>query len=148
MKKTILFFTIFLILMFNNVFVFAAFEDGVDNSFYITGGLDFSKEAQATFDKTRTITGKADEGTTVLITVYEKLPQKKQQLKEIETYNITVGASGYFNQTIDLVFGENVINIDFKQGKKTDSISTSITRKKSEIKNELEQAIILPRARR
>lgn len=148
MKKTILFLFTFFLLMFNNVFVFAASEDNTDNSFYITGGLDFSKQSQVTFDKTRTITGKADEGTTVVITVYEKLPQKKQQLKEIETYKTTVGASGYFNQTIDLVVGENVVNIDFKQDKKTDTISTSITRKKSEIKNELEQAIILPNARK
>lgn len=148
MKKIILFLCTFFLLMFNNVFVFAASEDATDNSFYITGGLDFSKQSQATFDKTKTITGKADEGTTVVITVYEKLPQKKQQLKEIATYKITVGASGYFNQTVELVVGENVVNIDFKQGKKTDSIVTSITRKKSEIKNELEKAIILPKDRK
>lgn len=150
MKKLIL--TIILLLTnFNSILVYAAsISDNEDNSnFAITGGLDFSKDTDSTFDKIKTIIGKADEGATITITVYEKLLEKEEELKENEKYTIVVGASGYFSQTINLVVGENIIDIDVKF-KEKESIcnSTSIIRKKSEIKSELEQAIILPRNRK
>lgn len=152
MKKLILTLaTIFLLILSNSIFAYAASVSNseVNSGFSITGGLDFSKEAKSTFDKTRTITGKAPEGSTVTITVYEKLLEKEEELKEVDKYTVVVGASGYFSQTVNLVVGENVIDISVKdKNNKYSNVSTAITRKKSEIKNELEQAIILPRTRK
>lgn len=142
--------TTFLLIFSNSFLAFAASASNEENnSFAITGGINFSKESESTFDKTRTIVGKAEEKSIVTVTVYEKLLEKQEELKEIEKYKIVVGASGYFSQTINLSIGENVVEIKVKDiDKKSSSISTSITRKKSEIKNELEQAIILPRNRK
>ncbi len=142
--------TIFLLVLFNSFSAFAASASNyeVNSGFSITGGLDFSKEAKPTFDKTRTITGKAQEGNVITISVYEKLLEKKEELKEVDKYTIIVGASGYFSQTINLAIGENIIDIDVKNENKKSSVSTSITRKKSEIKKEIERAIILPRTRK
>ena len=145
MKKLILTLsTIFLLVFTNSFFVFAESNTSQVN-FDITSGL----ESKTTFDKTRTITGKADEKSIVTISVYEKSLEKEEELKEIETYKIVVGASGYFSQTINLNVGENIIKISVKdKNNNTDTISESINRKKSEIKNELEQAVILPRVRK
>ncbi len=152
MKKLILTLaTIFLLILSNSFSVFAASVSNseVNSRFCITGGLDFSKDIKSTFDKTRTITGKAQEGDTVTIYVYEKLLEKQEELKEVDKYTVVVGASGYFSQTINLAVGENIIDINVKDEEdKSSSVSTSIIRKKSEIKNELEKAIILPRTRK
>ncbi len=152
MKKLILILaTIFLLTLSNSFLAYAASisDSEVNSSFSITSGLDFSKGAKSTFDKSRIVTGKAKEGSTVTITVYEKLLEKEEELKEIDKYEIVVGASGYFSQTINLNVGENIIDINVTDiNDKSASISTSIIRKKSEIKNELEQAIILPRSRK
>ncbi|WP_250278603.1 hypothetical protein [[Clostridium] colinum] len=151
MKKLILILSTIFILILNNSFLtFAAsVSNEVKSNFYITGGLDFSKDCQATFDKTRIITGKAEEGSTVTIIVYEKLLEMKEELKELERYKIVVGASGYFSQTLNFAIGENIICVNVKdKNNKTSSAKTSITRKNSEIKNELEQAVILGRTRK
>ena len=149
-KLTLTLAIIFLLTLFNGFLVFAASASNseVDSGFSITSGLDFSKEAKSTFDKAITITGKAEEGSTITIAVYEKLLEKEEKLKEVEKYKIVVGASGYFNQTINLVIGENIIDINFTKDNKSYSNTTSIKRKKSEIKSELEQAIVLPRTRK
>lgn len=152
MKKLILILaTIFLLTLSNSFLAYAAsISNGeVNSSFSITSGLDFSKEVKSTFDKSKIVTGKAKQGSIVTITVYEKLLEKEEELKEIDKYEIVVGASGYFSQTINLNVGENIIDINvIDTNDKSTSISTSINRKKSEIKNELEQAIILPRTRK
>lgn len=149
-KLTLTLAIIFLLTLFNGFLVFAASASNseVDSGFSITSGLDFSKEAKSTFDKAITITGKAEEGSTITITVYEKLLEKEEELKEVNKYKIVVGASEYFNQTINLVIGENIIDINVNKDNKSYSNTTSIKRKKSEIKSELEQAIVLPRTRK
>ncbi len=149
-KLTLTLATIFIFTVFNSFLVFAASASNseVDGGFSITSGLDFSKETKSTFDKTITITGKAEEGSTITITVYEKLLEKEEELKEVNKYKIVVGASEYFNQTINLVIGENIIDINVNKDNKSYSNTTSIKRKKSEIKSELEQAIVLPRIRK
>lgn len=152
MKKLILVLaTMFLLIFSNSVFAYAASisDSEVKSNFSITGGLNLSKEINSTFDKVKTVTGKADEGSTVTITVYEKLLEKEEKLKEVDKYKIVVGASGYFTQNINLNVGENIVDIEVKdKNNKSSSVSTTITRKKSEIKNELEQAIILSRTRK
>ena len=149
-KLTLTLATIFIFNVFNSFLVFAASASNseADSGFSITSGLDFSKETKSTFDKTITITGKAEEGSTITITVYEKLLEKEEELKQINKYKIVVGASEYFNQTINLVIGENIIDINVNKDNKSYSNTTSIKRKKSEIKSELEQAIVLPRIRK
>ena len=149
-KLTLTLAIIFLLTLFNGFLVFAASTSNseVDSGFSITSGLDFSKEAKSTFDKAITITGKAEEGSTITIAVYEKLLEKEEELKEVNKYKIVVGASEYFNQTINLVIGENIIDINVNKDNKSYSNTTSIKRKKSEIKSELEQAIVLPRIRK
>ena len=151
MKKFMAIFIITFILIINNVFLAFAKNISKENTttFTITSGLDFYKENNATFDKTRTITGKANEKSIVTIKVYEKTTEKEKELKEIESYKIVVGASKFFSQTINLSLGENIVDIIYSDKNEKDfNVSTSIIRKKSEIKNELEQAIILPRTRR
>ena len=134
-KLTLTLAIIFLLTLFNGFLVFAASASNseVDSGFSITSGLDFSKEAKSTFDKAITITGKAEEGSTITITVYEKLLEKEEELKEVNKYKIVVGASEYFNQTINLVIGENIIDINVNKDNKSYSNTTSIKRKKSEI---------------
>ena len=152
MKKLILVLaTMFLLIFSNSVFAYAASisDSELKSNFSITGGLNLSKEINSTFDKVKTVTGKADEGSTVTIIVYEKLLEKEEKLKEVDKYKIVVGASGYFTQNINLNVGENIVDIEVKdKNNKSSSVSTTITRKKSEIKNELEQAIILSRTRK
>ncbi len=150
MKKIVIVLaTTFLLIFSNNFLVFSASISNETSNVSVTGGVDFSKESESTFDKTRTIVGKAQEKSTVIIIVYEKLLEKQEKLKEIEKYKIVVGPSGYFSQTVNFSIGENIVEIKVKDiDKKPSTISTSIVRKKSEIKNELEQAIILPRTRK
>ena len=145
MKKLIFFPTIIFSLLINTVSVLADFQPK-DEYFNITGGIELDKDFTSTFDKTKTITGTAPAGSVVSIFVYEKLPDNKQELILIDSYTITVGLTGYFTKTIDLVVGENIINIDFSKDKFTSYYSTTINRKKSEIKNELQQFIAIHRA--
>ncbi len=140
---------IFVLSLINSVVALAATQPKDDSpKFSITGGIELEQETKSTFDKSRTITGSAPIGSSVSISVYEKLPDKEEELKLIDSYSVVVGLTGYFSQTIDLVVGENVINIDVTKNKKVSSFSTTIKRKKSEIKNELEQVIYLTRARK
>lgn len=141
----------FVILSFSNVLAFAdSISDNnlKDVKFSIIGGIDLSKDNKGTFDKSRTITGKANEGSIITITSYEKLPQKEEKLKNTYEYSLVVGPSGYFSQNVDLVIGENIIVIEMKNNENVYKIKTNIKRKKSEIKNELEQAIVLSRIRK
>lgn len=141
---------IFILSFLNCIITLAATQSKTeDSNFSITSGIDLSEQTKTTFDQNKTITGYAPVGSTISITVYEKLPDKKEKLNLIENYSIIVGSTGYFNQSINLNVGENIININVLNDKKTiDSVSTTIKRKKSEIKNELEQGFNLPRTRR
>lgn len=143
MKKLIFTILIF-VLSLTNCIVALASTQPKDNpiKFSITGGIELNQETQITFDKSKTITGTAPKGSTVSIYVYEKLPDKEEELKLIDNYSIVVGLTGYFSKTIDLSVGENVIIIDVLENKKVvSSFTTTIKRKKSEIKNELEDVL-------
>lgn len=126
-----------------------------DVTFKITSGLDVNKEKESTFDKKRTISGTASEGTIITIDVHSKKDNKQDSSseqtdgenknQENNTYNIEVGASGIFSQTVELVIGENKIDITVEEENK-DKIEKSfiINRKSREIKQELEKTIVLP----
>lgn len=126
-----------------------------DVTFKITSGLDVNKEKESTFDKKRTISGTASEGTIITIDVHSKKDNKQDSSseqtddenknQESNIYNIEVGASGIFSQTVELVIGENKIDIIVEEENK-DKIEKSfiINRKSREIKQELEKTIVLP----
>lgn len=110
--------------------------------FKITSGVDTSKNKESTFDKKRTITGTAEEGTKVTISIYTG-NEASDNLKN--EFVIDVGASGIFSQTVELELGENIINIKVeKENFSTQTKKFVISRKDREIKQELESAIILP----
>ncbi len=70
----------------------------------------------------------------------------KKSIEAVEpvTYTISVGASGLFNQNIDLALGDNIILVtQDKDGKTTEKIFI-VRRKDAEIKNKLEKGIVLP----
>lgn len=133
-------------------------ETVADNAFKITSGLDVEKEKESTFDKERTITGKAEEGTKVTISVYNKETDKAETSDDQSTdsptestesdekkYELEIGASGIFSQVISLKLGENNITLTVENDK-YDTIVKSfvINRKNREIKQELENTIVLP----
>lgn len=138
---------ILIIAIFSNCIITLATTNPKKPIFSITGGIEKDKSI-STFDKSTNIVGSAPIGTSISIKVYEKLPDKKEKLNLIDTYSIIVGSTGYFNENVNLVVGENVIYIDVTQNKETSSLTATINRKKSEIKNELEQNPIASRARR
>lgn len=147
-----LFFTLILIFVLsflNSIVALASPQSKNQSNFSITSGIELTEETKTTFDKSRTITGSAPIGSIVSIKVYEKFPDKKEKLNLIDSYSIIVGSTGYFSQNINLVVGENIIDIDVShQNKEIGSVSTTIKRKKSEIKNELEQGFTLTRIRK
>ena len=109
----------------------------------LTGGLDFDKEKCSTFNSSKTISGTADEGTVIEITVYKRVSDDK--LKEMDYYVVEVGESGLFSQTVDLYVGENVVSF-YAETSEDDSVEmeATVTRKKKEIKSRLENEIYLP----
>jgi hypothetical protein len=108
-----------------------------------TGGLDFDKERVSTFDDSKQISGSAQYGTIINITV--STVNFKGELEEQESYEIEVGKSGIFCQSIDLSVGENVVEITAnKEGCEEFSKQVEVVRKKRVIKYELENGIYLP----
>lgn len=116
-------------------------QDAFSQKFVITGGIDAEKEAETTFDKSRTISGTAEVGSTVTIKVSCAADGKSLQP---DVYSLTVGSSGYFSQSIDLSVGENEISIIAEKDGVSACINSTIKRKKSEIKTELSKKISFP----
>ncbi|MBE6013586.1 hypothetical protein [Anaeropeptidivorans aminofermentans] len=152
-NKGLLFFT-FIFVLFLQVYAFANSGSIKEaKAFEITSGFG-EKESETTFDTSRTLTGRGLKGTEVKITVSvpnpefdEKLPESEENAKEIikETYEINIGALGFFSQDIDLLKGENIIKVNAEKGGVKYQFSYTINRKSLEIKQELEENnIILP----
>lgn len=115
--------------------------------FEITSGLDTEKEKESTFDEQRTLTGTAEEGVLVSIQVSssQEVSENLNESSSDENYDIVIGASGIFSQTIKLKVGENTIDITIsKEGFETVKKSFIVNRKKREIMQELEKTIVLP----
>lgn len=123
---------------------FSAYAFAAENNigFEITGGLDTAKDSIVTFDGTRTISGKADNGTDVKIIVYTKNSVGKY--REKYNYELNVGLSGLFSQTVTLNLGENLICINAEKNGETAGEEVTVKRKADNIKNELENGIYLP----
>lgn len=112
--------------------------------FSVTGGVSFdSDKVQSTFDKSRTISGSALNGTLIEISVSTK--DAAGELFLMNEYSTEVGATGLFSQSVELELGENVIVIKASlEGLESAEKETSIKRKRQEIKTELENNIVLP----
>lgn len=111
--------------------------------FSITDGVNSFKKTESTFDDSRTISGVAETGTIVEFEVQNL--NSRGKVKETTTYEVEIGASGIFSQTIDLDIGENVITITASKENCTPiEKEVTIKRKEKSIKNELESSIIIP----
>ena len=110
--------------------------------FSITGGIDMDKDTETTFDKIRNIIGKAEKGTDIVIKVYTP---SEEGYSLMDTYETCAGVSELFSQTIDLYIGENYITVEaYGDGDCYSKAEAYINRKKSEIKEILQQGIVLP----
>lgn len=119
-------------------------EDELESvEFEITDGITRSKKTESTFDDSRTISGVAEKGTLIVISVSTR--NAEGDLEENACYDMEVGASGLFSQAIELEIGENVVEITAsKDERETVSKKAVIKRKKREIKKELENTICIP----
>ena len=144
MKKIKLFavFTV-VITMLISVSASAAEYCGVPDIINITDGIDMEKEFESTFDDTRTITGKAQKGASVVISVCSENNDGTLDIKD--SYQIEIGASGYFSKKVKLYDGENIIIISADND--TASVTAHIRRKSMEIKNMLERGVYTPGVR-
>ena len=141
MKKLfIMFLFCFTVCLFSS----AAYAGPLDTTeIEFTGGLDFDKERVSTFDDSKQISGNAKSGTVINITV--STVNFKGEMEEQESYEIEVGKSGIFSQSIDLSLGENVVEVTAQQKDCEEySVSTEVVRKNKVIKYKLENSIYLP----
>lgn len=115
------------------------------DTFAVTNGME--DDYESTFDLSRTISGFSAKDTAIDILVYapqDAEDESAAELSLLSSYNISVGSSGIFSQTLDLSFGENYILV-FAENQEGEALRKMIlNRKDSEIKLELEQNIALP----
>lgn len=147
MKKFSIAFIVVMLFCFAPVFVYARPLDAEtaeqELGFSVTSGIDMSKETQSTFDDSKTISGIADQGTAIEISVSTK--DANGDLKESANFQLEVGASGMFSQTVELSLGENVVAITAsKEGYETVNEETIVKRRNITIKNELENTVSIP----
>ncbi len=151
MKKIMFFMIVFFTLGFASVSANAApleSEQGQETALRevevsITGGMKDDGTVESTFDDSRTISGSAEDGTEICIDVFTKTAGGT--LKENSTYNVSVGVTGLFSQTVNLEIGENVVIVSAsKDDCETVTESATIKRKRKAIKTTLENGISIP----
>lgn len=130
---------------FNAVNVFASGATPSQVAYFsIAEGFDTAKSYEATFDSTRVISGTAAKGSTVSITVYDPDVVINGSYSKIAGYNLTVGQSGIFRQTINLKLGKNYVVVTAAYNGQSSSYSTTINRKEGQIQSDLDGIIVLP----
>ena len=141
MKKTkLLAILTVMITMLISVCAPAAVYDGEPDIIEITGGIDMDKKCEYTFNETRTITGKAESGTNIVIDVCSY--DEDNVLQIVDSCEIEIGASGYFSKNLKLSEGKNIIVIGTDDS--SANIVAHIMRKDTEIKNRLERGVYIP----
>ena len=141
MKKTkLLAILTVMITMLISVCAPAAVYDGEPDIIEITGGIDMDKKCEYTFNETRTITGKAESGTNIVIDVCSY--DEYNVLQIVDSCEIEIGVSGYFSKNVKLSEGKNIIVIGTEDS--SANIVAHIMRKDTEIKNRLEKGIYIP----
>ena len=120
--------------------------DAPVDKFAVTGGFDTSKSVEITFDSTRIISGTAEKGAEIGITVYEQKANADgtTYLSAVNTYDLTVGPTGIFSQSVDLIEGKNYLVVAADKDDKHSQASATINRKGHAIKSVLSQYIALP----
>lgn len=129
-----------MITMLISVNASAAVYDGEPGKIEITGGIKMDKAHESTFNDTRTITGRSECGTNIIINVCTE--DEDGVLQIVKTYSIEVGLSGYFSKSVRLYEGDNIIVISTEDN--TATVVAHIKRKSEEIKNMLERGIYIP----
>lgn len=118
------------------------------DKFAITGGVDTTKAVEITFDSTRIISGTAEKGADIEITVYEQKVKTDGSgatyLSAVGQYRLTVGSTGIFSQSVQLAEGKNYVVIAARKDGKQSQVSATINRKGHAIKSVLSQYIALP----
>ena len=115
------------------------------NNFKITSGINTDKTSEITFDSSRGISGTAEAGAKITITIYEPVTVNgNTTYKYIRSYNITVGSSGIFSQNISLKEGKNYVVAAARKDGKYSEVRTTITRKNAVLKATLSQSIAVP----
>ena len=147
MKKFSIAFIVVMLFCFAPVLVYARPLDAEtaaqELGLSVTSGIDMSKETQSTFDDSKIIAGVANQGTAIEISVSTK--DANGELTENALFEIEVGASGIFSQTVELSLGENVVAITAsKEGYETVNEETIVKRRNITIKNELENTVSIP----
>lgn len=113
--------------------------------FAITGGINTNKTSEITFDTTRVISGTAEKGTQVAISVYEPVTTNGQTTnKLIRSYSLTVGSTGIFSQSVSLKEGQNYIVVAATNNGRYSEVKTTINRKNTVIKYMLSQSFAVP----
>ncbi len=141
MRKIKLFATLTVIItMLISANAFAADYYGEPDVIEITGGIDMEKDSESTFDDSRTITGRAECGTYIIINVC--MLDEDNELTVIDSYETEVGVSGYFSKNIEIYEGENIIFISTDDG--SANVVALIKRKSEKIKNRLERVVCMP----
>ncbi len=146
MKKLLSFISVLLfVIAASTICVLAASGSQDVEKFGITGGINLQKGNETTFDSSRIISGTAEKDTDVEIIVYRVADDAEEaNLIELARYETIVGLSEIFIEDVDLSIGKNLIVVKAANGEKYSEVSAVIKRKKSEIKIELRQGIVLP----
>ena len=112
------------------------------NNFKITSGINTEKTSEITFDSTRVVSGTAEAGSSIAITIYEPTTVNgNTTYKYIRSYSITVGSSGIFSQNISLKEGKNYVVVAARKDGKYSEVRTTITRKNAVLKATVSQNI-------
>lgn len=118
------------------VFSLFIFVPAYANSVSITSGLPL--ESESTFDEYRVISGTAEDGSKVTISL-------ENEDGGLLVYKIEVGVSAIFSQKASLSLGENFITVKVeKEGEASFKQSAIIKRKSKEIKRILEKERYIP----
>ena len=144
-KIKYLFLITFLFMAANAVNVFGSGTTPSQVAYFsIAEGFDTTKSYEATFDSTRIISGTAAKGSSVNISVYDPDVVIDGSYSRLASYNLTVGQSGIFCQTINLKLGKNYVVVTAAYNGQSSSYSTTINRKESQIQSDLDGIIVLP----
>ena len=115
------------------------------NDFKIASGINTEKTSEITFDSTRVVSGTAEAGSSIAITIYEPTTVNgNTTYKYIRSYSITVGSSGIFSQNISLKEGKHYVVVAARKDGKYSEVRTTITRKNAVLKATLSQSIAVP----
>lgn len=148
MKKLLISFFAIFTLAFVVLAMPVSAEAAPVNDFKITSGINTARTSEITFDSTRVVSGTAESGAKIVISVYEPVTVSgNTTYKYIRSYNITVGTSGIFSQNISLKEGKNYVVVAARKDGRYSEVRTTVTRKNAVLKATLSQSYAVPGSR-